>query len=284
LTLCDDSGENLPHNGPEHQVKTAEFFATHSVFSIDEATRALAPPGGRLGTVERLKYHLEAGRLKLVTRGVYTVVPPGVAGARFRPDPILVAAAVRPDGTFSHHSALELLGVAHSMWSQFTLYTGHRRKPLRLDGTTIRFLEHPVPMRTDTRMHLGTRRIERKGKVLEATGPERTLIEGFRRPDLAGGLEELVVSAMGFTTLDLDLLQEILDCYGIAYLWGAIGWFLERYQQSFHVPEKFLRQMAKLCPAAPQYLVRNQRGGVLASRWNLILPRALESLEEPDDP
>ena len=37
---------------------------------------ALAPAGGRKGTVERLKYYLKAGKLKLVARGIYAVVPP----------------------------------------------------------------------------------------------------------------------------------------------------------------------------------------------------------------
>ena len=102
-------------------MKTAEFFATHTVFSLDEANTALAPKGGRLGTVERLKYHLRVGTLKLAARGVYAVVPPGAPAGRFQPDPILVASAVRPDGVFSHHSALELLGTAQSVWRQCTI-------------------------------------------------------------------------------------------------------------------------------------------------------------------
>ncbi len=47
------------------------------------------------------------------------------------------------------------------------------------------------------------------------TGPERTLVEGFRRPGLVGGLEELVVPAAGFATLDLEQLEEVLRRYGV---------------------------------------------------------------------
>ena len=61
-----------------------------------------------------LKYYLKAGRLKPVSRGVYAVVPPEASIDQFQPDPILVAVVVQPDGVLSHHSALELLGVAHS--------------------------------------------------------------------------------------------------------------------------------------------------------------------------
>lgn len=81
-------------------MKTADFFNTHSVFSLNEAARVLAPTGGRPGTVERLKYHLKAGRLKLVARGVYAVVPSGVPVKGFQPDPFLVAVVVRPNGIF----------------------------------------------------------------------------------------------------------------------------------------------------------------------------------------
>ena len=264
-------------------MKTAEFFATHSVFSLDEASKALAPKGGRSGTVERLKYHLGTGALKLATRGVYAVVPPGVPAGRFQPDPVLVASAVRPDGVFSHHSAMELLGSAHSVWRQCTIYVEQRRRPLCLNGTTIRFLEHPVPMRSAGNKQLGTLRVERQGRLLRTTGPERTLVEGFRRPALAGGLEELVRSARGFSTLDLELLKKVLHGYAIANLWAAVGWFLERFQQAFYVPQKFLEYLAQHRPRSPHYLERDRRGGTLAARWNLILPEALARLGEPDE-
>lgn len=279
----DNKGEILPHNNTDCTLRTADFFNTHSVFSLNEAARVLAPAGGRPGTVERLKYHLKAGRLKLVARGVYAVVPPGVPVKNFQPDPFLVAAAVRPDGVFSYHSALELLGAAHSVWTRYTLYVEQRRRPLRLSNTDIRFLEHPGSMRTAPCRKLGLRRVEYRGKLLQTTGPERTLVEGFRRPAEVGGLQELVNSAGGFAVLDLDLLQEVLHCYDIANLWAATGWFLERFRKSFHVTEKVLYQMAQHCPRAPQYLERNRRDGVLAARWNLLLPKELVNLGEPDE-
>ena len=261
----------MPYNGNQSKTGTLEFFAAHPVFSLEEATTALNPPGGRKGMVERLK-----GRLKLVARGIYAVVPPELKLAQFNPDPFLTAVAIRVDSVFSHHSALELLGVAHSVWNKVTLYTEKRRRPLRLNGTILCFMEDPGAMRSISSRDFGTRRIERRGKILTATGPERTLVEGFRRPALAGGLEELVLSAGGFFTIDLDLLEEVLNRYDIANLWAASGWFLERFQASFYVPDETLRRMERRKPRSPQYLERGHRGGWLASRWNLILPNSLK--------
>lgn len=263
-------------------MRTLDFFASNPVFSLDEATEALSLASGHSGTLNRLKYYIKARRLKPVSRGVYAVVPPAASIDRFQPDPILVAAALQPEGVFSHHSALELLGVAHSMWRQCTLYVERRRRPLLLNGTTVRFIEHPAGVRNRGR-RLGVRKIERQGRLLLTSGPERTLVEGFHRPSLAGGAEELVRSASGFTTLDLDLLEKVLKCYDIANLWAATGWFLERFQKTFHVPEKLLAGMGKRRPRSKQYLERDRRGGILAKRWNLILPREVFVLGEPEE-
>jgi predicted transcriptional regulator of viral defense system len=128
---------------------------------------------------------------------------------------------------------------------------------------------------------VGTQRAERRGNLLEVTGPERTLVEGLHRPAHAGGLEELVQSASGFPTLDLALLETVLRRFGVAHLWAATGWFLERFQQSFHVPERLLARCERHRPRSPQYLERRRRGGTLAARWSLIMPR---SLAQPGGP
>ena len=57
-------------------MKTAGFFATHPVFSLDEAAKALAPNSGRLGTVERLNYHLKACALKLTAGTILEPLEP----------------------------------------------------------------------------------------------------------------------------------------------------------------------------------------------------------------
>lgn len=265
-------------------MNTVEFLATHPVFSLDEAERLLAPIGGRTGLVNRLKHYLKVGRLETVTKGVYAVVPQGTSGQTFRPDPFLVAVITREDAVFSHHSALELLGAAHSTWNQLTLYTARRRRPILMQDATVRFLDVPGPLRAGPWGSLGTRQAERQGRLLRTTGPERTLVEGFHRPDLVGGLEELVLSAGGFPTLDLDLLGEVLERYRVRKLWAATGWFLERFRNAFQVPDAVLGRFEQQRPRSPHYLERNSRGGTFSSRWNLVVPESLGKVGGPDEP
>lgn len=264
-------------------MKTSELFATHPVFSLDEAEHALAPPGGRVGTVERLKHHLASGRLRLVTRGVYAVVPIGVPPDRFAPDPVLVAAAARPDAVFAYHTALELLGAAQSVWRECALFTASRRSAVRVNGATIRFLDHPGALCAREAVRLGTRTVERQGRLLGVTGPERTLVECLRRPGLAGGLDEVLDSTGSFPVLDLALVEEVLLHHDVAVLWATTGWFLERSMVGFHVPEATLERFSRRRPRAPQYLDRGRRGGVMARRWNLIVPESVldRRWEEP---
>ena len=264
------------------QVKTEDFFRQYPVFTLDEAVQVLRPPGGRAAMAERLKYHITQSRLKRLARELYASVPPGQSPVAFQPDVYLTALALRPDGIFCYHSALDLLGASHSAWHQHTLFTDQRRPPLAVPyGNRIIFLETPVPLRRNNMDALGTLQAERSGRLFRFTGPERTLVEGFRRLDLVGGLEELVTSAAGFPYLDLDLLARILNAYNLRGVWAAVGWFLETHQEVFQVPEVVLQLFESHRPGGPQYLGQRRSGGTLISRWNLIFPQGTGGPDEP---
>jgi hypothetical protein len=264
---------------------TEAFLRDHRVFRLDALANALGGhERGRALARNRLKYHLALGRVKGIERGVYASVPPGVDPTRFQPDRFLVGATIRPDGVFSHHAALELLGAGHSEWTVCTLFTERRRPPVTLGAVEIRFLAHPPAVRRAGAELEGTRRVERSGQRLNVTGPERTLLDGFRQPALTGGLPEHVESAAGFGVLDLDLLEELLGVYDQRLLYGAAGWFLESHSRQFFVPEDYLVRLGKRSPRSPQYLARGERrGGVLVARWNLIVPEGLVRFGERDD-
>ncbi len=249
---------------------------------MDEAVQALNHPSGKAGVRNSLGYYLRLGRLKSVARGVYASIPPGTDPETFQPDRYLVAAKTRPDAVFAYHAALELLGAAHSDWSECTVFAATRRRPVTLGSVRLLFFPHPPPLAHTPR--LGTRQVAREKSFVTVTGPERTLLDGFRRPDLAGGVSELVESAAGFGVLDLDLLQSLLKVYKEKVLWAATGWFLERHKQRFFVSDEYLATVERHRPKSPQYLLRNQRGGSMVKRWNLILPPGVVGGREPDEP
>lgn len=272
MTFLCRSGRKTPLMAKKRQVRLGAFFATHPVFTRDQFVTALGPDVGQAAVAARLSYYSRTGRLRSIARRIYAVVPPGQAPSSLRPDPFLVAVAARPDAIFSHHSALELLGAAHSTWSTCTLFSAGERRSLTLEGSKIRIAPHPTVLAKRDEVELGTRTVERRGSILRATGPERTLVEGFRQLNLVGGVTELVASAGGFGALDLALLEDVLERYSVRRLWAAVGWFLETHTQAFGVTEQDLARFERHRPKSPHYLARSVRGGTLHPRWNLVLP------------
>jgi hypothetical protein len=261
---------------------TAAFLHTHPVFSAKEMARALKMP--QRGADFRLRYHVKTGKVVRAARGVYAVIPPGSSSRRFSADPFLVAAVLEPDGIFSYHAALELLGASHSEFGMCSLWAPSYRRGISLGERELRFFEYPKPFARGAARLTGTRTTLRGGRTLRFTGPERTVVEAFRNPTLVGGVEELVESASGFPALDLHLLRRILEAYDEKLLWSAVGWFLERSGPAFGAAPRFLSYLERRRPKSPQYLVRGSRGGTFVKRWNLIVPDALGKGREPNEP
>ena len=254
-----------------------EFFTTRPVFTLSEFADYYGK--NRLADASNiLKYHRRKGRIVNIAREIYAVIPYGSDVDKFEPDRSLVAAAARDDAVLCYHAALELLGFSHSIWNTCTVFSSRRRSSIDLRSASIHFLCIPTPLR-DT-PNLGTETIYRMNTSLVVTGKERTLVEGFRKPHHAGGLEEHVESVSGFGVLDLDLLKKILELYDQKNLWAAAGWFLSWNMERFGISDEYLREFEQHKPVNPQYLPGTYQNGILNNRWNIIFPDNLnESFE-----
>lgn len=259
----------------KRQLDFDEFLADHPVFTLSRLARARGD-GGTLGPARnQLKHHLRRGRVVAVAREIFAAVPHGIDAGDFTPDPFHVAAAARPRGIFAYHSALELLGQAHSVWGQITLHCLRRRAPLQIGTTEILFLATPRALVRANQERIGTREVIRRDVRLTATGPERTLVEGLRQPHRAGGLEEHVESVAGFAALDFELLERVLRIYDERAVWAAVGWLVEDRQAEWRPPRAFLELCRGRRPRQNQYLLRERRGGTKVPGWNLIVPTHL---------
>ena len=248
------------------------FLADHPVATLSQLAAARGDRRGLEAARNQLKRHLARGRVKAVAREIFAAVPPGLDAARFEPDPFLVATAARPDGVFAYHSALELLGAAHSVWHECTLHCDRRRLPIQVGRTRISFLATPVALSRRGLQMLATRTVLHHTRQLVLTGPERTLVEGLRQPHRVGGLDELIDSMSGFALLDFALLERVLEAYDEHTLWAATGWLTEANRLAWSPPESFLDTCRRRRPLQNQYLVRGLRNGRLLREWRLIVP------------
>lgn len=201
---------------------------TRQVFSLEDARRALKPKGSTQTMQERLECYVRTLRLLPVRRGVYAAVPLGLDAGRFRPDPFLVAATVRPDAVFVFYSAMFLLGAARVDWNVVTAVTSRRRRARDVSGVRLDFLSVAPDLVRLHKQGVGLRSVDRLGRALRVTGlrvtgPERTLVEGFRVPGRMGGVSELVDAAASFPVLDLDLVERFLRAFDEKVLWAGRG-------------------------------------------------------------
>lgn len=257
---------------------TEQFFARNPVFTLRAFAREVGANTSARTAYRQLDYHVGVGRLRRIRSGLYAVVPAGIEPGALAPDPYLVASAAGDGAPLGYHSALELLGVGHSVFHTVTVVSEKRAKPFEFDNERVVFVPPPVGLRGADHLNLGVTSMRHMGREIPITGRERTLVDCLLQPGRAGGVEEVLSSLSGFGVIDLQALQEYLHALQVRRAWAVTGYYLEKRKAQLFVPEDALRQLARQIPKARQYWVRGQRGGTLAKTWNLIVPEVVEGI------
>lgn len=251
------------------------FFANHPVFTFEEFRAAHQTSGERSPqtTHSVLKQHVATGRLNNIRRGVYARVPEGQSADRFQVDPYLIANRLSTDAVIAYHSALELLGKAHSVSSRMTYLTARRAKPFEFQGMQYVAVLAPKSLRSLPDWGGGLREEPRGGMVVRLTGYERTLVDVLDAPDYGGGWEEIWRSLESIEFFDLQLVVDYALRLDSALTIARVGFFLEQHRDVLMVEERHLEPLRARAPKRRQYFERQRRGGKLVHGWNLIVPK-----------
>jgi predicted transcriptional regulator of viral defense system len=258
--------------------RPSDFFARHPVFRLEEfrAAHQAVAQRSSASTASLLKHHVAAGNLINVRRGVYARVPRGFDAARFRVDPYLLASRASVDAVIAYHSALQLLGTAHSQSQRITYLTAHRAKPFMFQDTEFVPVLVPAPMRGLADFGGGLLEERRQGVAVRVTGYERTLVDVLDAPQYGGGWEEIWRSLEAIEFVDLDFVTRYAIRLGSALTVARVGFFLEQHRGSLLVDDHHFAALREHIPAQPRYFDRrNRKGGKLVSQWNLIVPESI---------
>lgn len=159
------------------------------VFTTKEAEKALGWPKAYLHAV--LFRLVQKGKLIRIKRGLFCLVPPGISGLKrgYPQNWFLIAKALAEDKPYfiSHYSAMQLHGMtSESIQTIFISCPTQRRVPgdLRIP---VRFVT--VPKRRF--WGLEEKWVTNEEKV-HVSDLERTMLDILDRPDLAGGISEIV--------------------------------------------------------------------------------------------
>ena len=262
------------------------FFAVHPVFSRAELTTHLwAHRSGNPKAVDALlRYHVRAGHLLKLRRGLYAVVPTGADPGDSPVDPYLLASRLADDAVLGYHTALELHGKAHSVFQEFCVLTATAPRPYRFRGQRFRAVAFPRKLVRADKERCGVETRDRAGLDLAVTGLERTLVDLFDRPDLGGGVEEVWRSLAAVEFFDLEAVTEYALLLGNATTVAKVGYFLEAHRERLMVSAAHLAGLRHRRPRQPHYFEKRDSGKArLVAEWNLVVPESVmgQAWEEP---
>jgi len=259
-------------------MKLMPFFRTHPVFSVEEFAGFLSSDGTHnVRTQESLlAYHVKAGNIVRVRRGLYASVPPGASPENFPIDPFLLAARISKDAVLAYHTALEAHGKAYSVYEHFTYLVSKPIPLITFRSHLFKGVRFPQALMRKKAESFDVMQADRSGMVICITGFERTFVDVLNRPDLSGSWEEIWRSLETVEYFDLDKVTEYTLLLENATTAAKVGFFLDQHRESLMVEDVHLKAIHDLCPRRPHYMERSLRkSGRFVSAWNLVVPEEI---------
>lgn len=263
---------------------TRPFFTKNPVFTLREFSEFLNSHGSPNPDAQKalLKYHIRAGHILGIRRGIYAVVPSGVEPGDAPLDGFLIAAKMAEDAVLAYHTALDIHGRAHSIREEFIYSTNSRKQASTRSfrGLNFRGVLFPKPLRQKRQELFCVERIDRAGLPLRVTNLERTLVDIFDRPSLGGGWEEIWRSLETVEYFDIDELINYAVLLENSTTAAKVGFYLETRRQELMLDERHLKRLREYRPKAPIYMVpsgaaRNRTKNHLIKDWNLLVPESI---------
>jgi len=256
-------------------MKLKTFFRTHPVFTVEDFAGFLSADGTHnLRTQEALlTYHVKAGNIVRVRRGLYASVPPGASAETYPIDPFLLASRMTKEAVLAYHTALEFHGKAYSVYERFTYLVNKSMPLINFRAHSFKGVRFPQSLVRKKEESFNVMRVDHLGMAISVTGLERTFVDVLNRPDLSGSWEEIWHSLESVEFFDLDKVTLYVDLLGNATTAAKVGYFLEQHKDVLMVDEAHLKAFRDRRPRRPHYLVRSQRkAGRFVAAWNLVVP------------
>jgi len=210
------------------------------------------------------------GRIQRVKEGVYL--------RRDGPDDAprdfyALCAKLAPDAVLAYHTALEVHGLAQSVFERLTFATWTKTGRVHFAGRAFEPVRPRKPLQGAPNQDAWVEVLERAGVAVRVTSLERTVVDVLDRPGLAGGPDEVWRSCRHVTALDLRALEEYVVLLGRPGLTARVGWFLETRTEDLAVPLKLLDRLRGRIPRSPVAVDRAPLSR-LVSGWNLRVPES----------
>jgi len=239
----------------------ADFVSQNQVFITQELLEATeSSQSARVALSRAVRF----GKVQKVRNGLYVSQAGKFQDAKA--DPYLIATTFRPDAVFAYHSALELHGLAHSVFGRVQFMTCKVAPVFSHEGIGFNSLSLRPAILTET---LSARAF---GSVIVTTR-EQTLVDCMAKVALAGGAEEVVRSFTGLPYVDISAILLCLKHYPPSVA-ARVGWYLEANQKRWVVPNNTLATIEGMTSSRASYKLDPtlKHFEEYSSRWRLSLP------------
>lgn len=207
--------------------------------------------------------------IERIKRGLYAIVPLQFIGKEYTPDRILIADSVMRPYFLSHHTALEVHGVAQSYFNTVFISSKKRFQSFEHKGAKFVCVVTKDFFGIEKKLYL-----HRKVCVSD---PERTILDCIRKLDYVGGLEELIKSITTFPLLDYDKLYKYLVKFDENSLFHRTGYLMDILKDDLRVSDRFLHKVRKKLGQRTYYLETGKKG-MYVREWNIIVPKNIKEL------
>jgi predicted transcriptional regulator of viral defense system len=267
-------------------MKIKTFFETHPIFRYEEFAAFMASSCGTLRPEswrQLLSYHQKAGNLIHIRKYIYAVKP--MSNQETWLDPYLLASKMTTNAILAYHTALELHGIAYTLFNEFTFLAAKQTLPFNYEMQRFRAISQPKALVMINNTDYGVDVIKRGGMDIRLTCLERTIVDTLDRPDLGGGWEEIWRSLGNVTTFDVEKLIRYTLLLKNSTTTAKVGFFLEQRPAHLEIDAQQIEKLLPHISKQPHYMSRDQSGeGKYIKKWQLIVPISIinQTWEEPD--
>lgn len=228
-----------------------------------------------------LQYHTRKSHILPIRRHVYSVVARGatVEEAPYATDHLLLASKLTTGAVIAYVSALDYYGCLHSAHFDVVYLggindTNPSQSRFEYGGCTYRCTLTPAALKQKKAVDFEVCKGVRSGQTVWVTSLERAFVDVLDRPELmAYDWEEIARSLEKVYLSRPSALIEYLKLLDSRTTASRVGFFLERNQKQYGIPQEVIDQVQELSAKRTVHLdPRNKQKSILSKKWNLMVP------------
>ena len=214
--------------------------------------------------------------LARIKSGKYLILQTGSENAQLKNWPVIARELVLPHPYFiSYYSAMRLHGMTTHPLFEICVTVLHRLGDKKVSDFKYRF----IYCKKEHFWGGETRWVNKQDKV-QVSDLERTLLDGLDRPDLCGGILEVV---RGIWAKKMELNPQKLMKYAKKFRTKAALKRLGLIWETLKMKENLTGELFEMLQGAEDYILldpSSAKGGKYSKHWHVLLNLNLEELKE----